>query len=75
MDLGHFSIYYKGHLALDSGIYQGKDADNGWGKENYVNYYSRTIAHNSLLIYDPDEPKPVGGWKEKAKARDGGQIF
>lgn len=75
MDLGHFSIYYKGHLALDSGIYQGKDADNGWGKENYVNYYSRTIAHNSLLIYDPDEPKPVGGWKEKAKARDGGQFF
>ena len=61
MDLGHFSIYYKSHLALDAGIYQGKDADNGWGKWNYVNYYSRTIAHNSLLVYDPNEPKPVGG--------------
>lgn len=75
MDLGHFSIYYKGHLALDAGIYQGKDAENGWGKWNYVNYYSRTIAHNSLLIYDPNEPKPVGGWKEPTEARDGGQFF
>ena len=75
MDLGHFSIYYKGHLALDAGIYQGKDADNGWGKWNYVNYYSRTIAHNSLLVYDPNEPKPVGGWKEPTEARDGGQFF
>lgn len=75
MDLGHFSIYYKGHLALDAGIYQGQDADNGWGKWNYVNYYSRTIAHNSLLVYDPNEPKPVGGWKEPTEARDGGQFF
>lgn len=75
MDLGHFSIYYKGHLALDAGIYQGKDPNNGWGKTNYVNYYSRTIAHNSLLIFDPNEPKPMGGWKVAAEARDGGQFF
>lgn len=25
LDIGHFGIYYKGHLALDAGIYQGKD--------------------------------------------------
>jgi heparin/heparan-sulfate lyase len=75
LDGGHFSIYYKGHLALDAGIYQGSDASNGWGKENYNNYYSRTIAHNCLLIFDPDEPTPVVGWDSKSTARDGGQFF
>jgi hypothetical protein len=75
LDGGHFSIYYKGHLALDAGIYQGSDAGNEWGKENYNNYYSRTIAHNSLLIYDPNETLPFTGWNTKALARDGGQFF
>lgn len=74
LDVGHFSIFYKGHLALDAGIYQGKDEENGWGKTNYVNYYARTIAHNSLLILDPDEPTPYEGSNKKAVARDGGQF-
>jgi heparin/heparan-sulfate lyase len=76
LDGGHFSIYYKGHLALDAGIYQGKDAQNGWAKLNYTNYFARTIAHNSLLILDPNEPLPYG-WDKKSvvKARDGGQFF
>ena len=76
MDGGNFDIYYKGHLALDAGIYQGKDAQNGWAKLNYTNYFARTVAHNSLLIYDPNEPLP-GGWdkKQKVVARDGGQFF
>lgn len=75
LDGGHFGIYYKGHLALDAGIYQGSDGANGWGNENYNNYYSRTIAHNSLLIYDPNEPLPYVAWNTKALARDGGQFF
>ena len=76
LDGGHFGIYYKGHLALDAGIYQGKDAQNGWAKLNYTNYFARTIAHNSLLILDPNEPLPYG-WDKKSvvKARDGGQFF
>lgn len=74
LDIGHFGIYYKGHLALDAGIYQGKDENNGWGKLNYVNYYARTIAHNSLLILDPNEPTPYEGSNVKAIARDGGQF-
>jgi hypothetical protein len=74
LDAGHFSIYYKGHLALDAGIYQGKDANNGWGKTNYVNYYARTVAHNSLLILDPNEPTPYEGSNVKAISRDGGQF-
>lgn len=75
MDLGHFGIYYKGHLALDAGIYQGSDKGNGWGAENYINYYSRSIAHNTVLILDPNEPTPYAGWDKKAAARDGGQFF
>jgi hypothetical protein len=74
LDIGHFGIYYKGHLALDAGIYQGKDENNGWGKLNYVNYYARTIAHNTLLIVDPNEPTPFEGSNVKAIARDGGQF-
>lgn len=74
LDVGHFGIYYKGHLALDAGIYQGKDPNNEWGKLNYVNYYARTIAHNSLLILDPDEPTPYEGSNVKALSRDGGQF-
>ncbi len=74
LDNGHFSIYYKGHLALDAGIYQGKDNENGWGKLNYVNYYTRTVAHNSVLIYDPNEPYPFEGWNKRAVSRDGGQF-
>lgn len=76
LDAGHFGIFYKGHLALDAGIYQGKDAQNGWAKLNYTNYYARTVAHNSLLVLDPNEPLPVG-WDKKAivTARDGGQFF
>ena len=74
LDIGHFGIYYKGHLALDAGIYQGKDENNGWGKSNYVNYYARTIAHNSLLILDPNEPTPYEGSNVKAISRDGGQF-
>ena len=74
LDIGHFGIYYKGHLALDAGIYQGKDADNEWGKLNYVNYYARTVAHNSILILDPNEPTPYEGSNKKAVSRDGGQF-
>lgn len=74
LDIGHFGIYYKGHLALDAGIYQGKDPNNEWGKTNYVNYYARTIAHNSLLILDPNEPTPYEGSNIKAQSRDGGQF-
>ena len=74
LDIGNFDIYYKGHLALDAGIYQGSNADNGWGKTNYVNYYARTIAHNSVLIMDPNEPTPFEGHSKKAVSRDGGQF-
>ncbi len=57
-DNNSFQIYYKGELALDSGRY-----DDDWGHYNdekflesqFFNYYQRTIAHNTILVYDPDE--------------------
>jgi len=67
-DAGAFQIYYKGPLAVDSGLYEG--ADGGYGSPHHVNYHKRTIAHNTLLIYDPDE-KFVSSRSELRN--DGGQ--
>ena len=53
LDGGSFQIYYKGPLAIDSGLYE--SAQGGYVNPNNVCYTKRTIAHNSLLIYDPDE--------------------
>ena len=53
LDAGAFQVYYKGPLAIDSGLYQG--ANGAYGSPHHLSYYQRTIAHNSLLIYDPNE--------------------
>jgi hypothetical protein len=68
LDAGAFQIYYRGALAIDSGLYQG-GSSGGYGSPHTRNYSWRTIAHNSLLIYDPAE-------KFSARAdygNDGGQ--
>jgi len=71
-DNGHFDIYYRGELALDSGRY-----DDDWGlqtredvreRSQFFNYYRRTIAHNTILVYDPDEKFEIN------IVNDGGQI-
>ena len=46
-DQGSFQVYKKGWLAIDSGQYE-ETAHRG-------NYTARTVAHNSLLIYRPNE--------------------
>ena len=53
MDGGSFQIYHKGPLAIDAGAYSG--SSGGYNSPNNKNYFKRTIAHNSLLVYDPDE--------------------
>ena len=70
LDAGAFQIYYRGPLAIDSGLYQG--SAGGYGSEHDVNYNKRTIAHNSLLIYDPDEKFARG---TRLMRNDGGQRF
>lgn len=75
LDGGSFQIYYKGPLAIDSGSYQG--SSGGYNSPHCKNYFKRTIAHNSLLIYDPDEKFACwnygGGDKTEFAANDGGQ--
>jgi hypothetical protein len=53
LDAGSFQLYYKAPLAIESGIYQG--AMGGYGSEHFKNYMQRTIAHNSMLVYNPEE--------------------
>ena len=75
MDGGAFQIYYRGPLAIDSGSYQG--ASGGYNSPHNKNYFKRTIAHNSLLVYDPSEKFACwnygGGDKTEFATNDGGQ--
>ena len=75
MDGGAFQIYYKGPLAIDSGSYQG--SSGGYNSPHNKNYFKRTIAHNSLLVYDPSEKFACwnygGGDKTEFATNDGGQ--
>lgn len=67
MDAGAFQIYHRGPLATESGLYGG--TSGGYGSPHCKNYYWRTIAHNALLIYNPDEVfSPRGDF-----GNDGGQ--
>ncbi len=70
-DAGAFQIYYQGPLAMDTGIYEGDDG--GYLGPHNVNYYKRTIAHNSLLVFDPDEKFITDGFRNVEKVNDGGQ--
>ncbi len=75
MDGGAFQIYYRGPLAIDSGSYQG--SSGGYNSPHNKNYFKRTIAHNSLLVYDPSEKFACwnygGGDKTEFATNDGGQ--
>jgi heparin/heparan-sulfate lyase len=66
LDAGAFQIYFKGTLASDSGLYSG--SSGAYGSPHCLNYYWRTIAHNSLLVYDPGEDFGKRGY-----GNDGGQ--
>ena len=75
LDGGSFQLYYKGPLAIDAGAYSG--SSGGYNSPHNKNYFKRTIAHNSLLVYDPDEKFACwnygGGDKTEFAANDGGQ--
>ncbi|HVR75524.1 MAG TPA: heparinase II/III family protein [Planctomycetota bacterium] len=66
LDQCSFEIFYKEPLALDSGIY------DTFGSSHQLNYYSRTIAHNAILVTDPGE---VFKLYRVAYAADGGQCW
>jgi len=67
LDQNQINIYHRGYLAIDSGA-DYTDSES----PHYLNYYRRTIAHNSMLVYDPSEKF---FWSENLlpAANDGGQ--
>ena len=67
LDQNQVNIYHKGYLAIDSGA-DYTDSES----PHYINYYRRTVAHNTMLIYDPVEQF---FWSENVLrvANDGGQ--
>ncbi len=67
-DIGNFQIYYKGPLAMKTGVYAG---DN-WGKTHWKNYMTRSIAANCMLIRNPSE---VYDYIHSPVSNDGGQLM
>jgi hypothetical protein len=67
LDQNHFVIYHKGYLATESGA-DYTDTES----PHYLNYYRRTIAHNSMLVFAKGEKF---FWAENlwSAANDGGQ--
>ncbi|HEV7498848.1 MAG TPA: heparinase II/III family protein, partial [Vicinamibacteria bacterium] len=67
LDTNQFTIYHEGQLALDTGAdYTETESPH------YLNYYRRTVAHNTMLVYEPGE---TFFWGENlwTAANDGGQ--
>src|SRR5699024_32455 len=67
----------KGLLANDSGSYKGSSGKYHSPHNKY--YFKRTIAHNALLVYDPDEldkyPNVRDGYLTWPNVNDGGQRW
>lgn len=62
-DEGSIFIDYRGPLLVDAGQYDGSGSD-----DHYRNFYSRSVAHNTLLVQWPEEDDPLNGF-----VPDGGQ--
>jgi heparin/heparan-sulfate lyase len=67
LDAGSFQIYYDGALAIASGLYRKNGLTDGYASPHAKNYYWRSIATNTLLVYDPEEDFGKG------LSNDGGQ--
>jgi PKD repeat protein len=66
LDNGAFTITNAHPLAIDSGMYA------AWGTDHRENYYTRTIAHNAITVFDPAE-KFQSPYLGGNLANDGGQ--
>ncbi|MBI5388260.1 MAG: heparinase II/III family protein [Verrucomicrobia bacterium] len=66
LDAGHFVIYKREELAGDGGHY------DEFGTLHDVNYHLRSIAHNTVLVLDPNERWP-GIRAGQVTGNDGGQ--
>jgi len=68
LDVGNFIIFKNAPLIMPGGWYT-------WGDVHAVNYYIRTIAANTMLIFDPTEKFPDGIRAGPPAANDGGQQY
>jgi hypothetical protein len=50
LDQGAFTIYKGGELAIDSGLY-----GPTYGSDHHMNYTYQTIAHNLVIVTDPND--------------------
>jgi len=64
-DNNSFTIFKNAPLLLDAGYY------DSYGSSHYRNYYERTIAHNTICVFDSTEAFTTLG---QAVSNDGGQI-
>ena len=76
-DINSFTISHNGELAIDAGRYDCDWGVEDWStskdssrirKSQFFNYYKRTIAHNTVLVNDPNERMSLN------LLNDGGQI-
>lgn len=63
LDVGNFEIFKGEPLATESGEYI------DFSSNHSINYLMRTIAHNCILVFDPNEKFPL-----KSTFRDGGRL-
>lgn len=66
LDQNSFTMFYKSPLLVDSGFY------DAYGTTHWKNYYTRTIAHNAVVVYDPEERFERWGISH---SNDGGESF
>jgi heparin/heparan-sulfate lyase len=66
-DNNAFTVFFRGRLAIDSGV-------NEYSSHR-ANYYSRSVAHNTITVLDPDEQFPSAVWSDRGSggSNDGGQ--
>lgn len=75
-DAGSFQIFFKENLAPDTGVY------DKYGDDHHKCYHQATIAHNSLLIYNPNRSSDDRGYytggqrliEETGNFNDGGDA-
>ena len=68
LDVNHFLIYKYDELAGDGGNY------DSFGSNHDVNYHIRSIAHNTMLVYDPAEMSWQGAARDLLPAMTAGRC-
>ena len=54
-DAGHVEVFRRAPLLIEGGSYAG-----GTTSDHYRRYFHNSIAHNTILISDPDDPEDAG---------------